>query len=170
MRDARDPSHQYALESVILCLDRANTRRCSSYVPYPSLIHDPDAPCLIFLTRYSASKDTGRLDTRALLCPSRHTGVFIPHMLTQITAISTPVPTPRALVRFLLGVYAFMRVMLRLCCACVVAKAAFVLALACVGRLVVLQLLFGAERAATGFTAGWICVAADVGVVLAVCA
>lgn len=107
----------------------------------------------MFNAHHSASKDTRRFNTRTFLSPPRHTRVFVPHMLTQITAIPTPMPTPRTLVRFLLGMYTLMCVVLRFCRTRVVAEAAFVLALACVGRFVVLQLLLGAEGAATQLTA-----------------
>jgi hypothetical protein len=46
----------------------------------------------------------------------------------------------------------FVGVMLRLGCAGVVAKATFVFALACVGSLVILELLLGAKCAAAWFT------------------
>jgi hypothetical protein len=91
-------------------------------------------------------------------------------VLTQITAITTSVPTPGALIWFLLGMNPLVRVMLRLRRRSVVAVSAFVLPLSRMRGLVVLQLLLGAESPSTRLGRGRIDMCADVCVVLAVCA
>jgi hypothetical protein len=114
------------------------------------------------------AKSIHPLGKGAFLRPFSHVRMFNPHMLTQIAAVTAAMSTPRTMVRFLLRVNPFMRLVLCYRRRCVIAEATFVTPLPSVGRLMVLELFLCAKCLATWPKCSWILVRAVVRVVLAV--